>query len=96
MTRYSKAVPLKTIITEAVSEDLFHINSRVDIPEEVLTDQGTQGASLCMQEESRILRIKGLTGMPYHHICNGLVESWNGTLKYMLKRLCQDQTKFSS
>ena len=30
---------------------------------------------------------------PYHHICNGLVERWNGTLKSMLKRLCQDQPK---
>ena len=31
--------------------------------------------------------------MPYHPICNGLVERWNGTLKSMLKRLCQDQSK---
>ena len=30
---------------------------------------------------------------PYHPICNGLVERWNGTLKSMLKRLCQDQPK---
>ena len=30
---------------------------------------------------------------PYHPICNGLFERWNGTLKSMLKRLCQDQPK---
>ena len=36
---------------------------------------------------------KGLTNTPYHPICNGLVERWNGTLKSMLKRLCQDQPK---
>ena len=39
------------------------------IPEEVLTDQGTQFMSECMQEVSRLLSKKGLTIMPYHPIC---------------------------
>ena len=47
--------------------------------------------SECMQEVSRLLSIKGLTPMPYHPICNGLVERWNGSLKSVLKRLCRDQ-----
>ena len=63
------------------------------IPEEVLTDQGTQFMSECMQEVSRLLSIKSLTSTPYHTICNGLVERWNGTLKSMLKRLCQEKQK---
>ena len=75
------------------AEALLDIYSRVGIPEEVLTDQGTQFMSECMQEVSRLLSIKGLTSTPYHPICNGLVERWNGTLKSMLKRLCQDQPK---
>ena len=84
-TRYPEAVPRKKITTEAVVEALLHIYSRVGIPEEVLTQ--------CMQEISRQLSIKGLTITPYHPICNGLFERWNGTLKSMLKRLCQDQLK---
>ena len=92
-TKYPEAVPLKKITTETVAEALLDIYSRVDIPEEVLTDQGTQFMSECMQEVSRLLSIKRLTSMPYHSICNGLVERWNGTLKSMLKRLCQDQPK---
>ena len=92
-TRYPEAVPLKKITTEAVAEVLLNIYSRVGIPEEVLTDQGTQFMSECMQEVSRLLSIICLTSMPYHPICNGLVERWNGTLKSMLKRLCQDQPK---
>ena len=91
-TRYPEAVPLKKITTEAVAEALLDIYSRVGIPEEVLTDQGTQFMSECMQEV-RLHSIKGLTSTPYHPICNGLVERWNGTLKSMLKRLCQDQPK---
>ena len=90
-TRYPEAVPLKKITTEAVAEALLDIYSRVGIPEEVLTDQGTQFMSECMQEVSRLLSIKGLTSTPYHPICNGLVERWTGTLKSMLKRLCQDK-----
>ena len=93
VTRYPEAVPLKKITTEAVAEVLLDIYSRVGIPEEVLTDQGTQFMSECMQEVSRLLSIKGLTSTPYHPICNGLVERWNGTLKSMIKRLCQDQPK---
>ena len=92
-TRYPEAVALKKITTEAVAEALLDIYSRVGILEEVLTDQGTQFMSECMQEVSRLLSIKGLTSTPYHPICNGLVERWNGTLKSMLKRLCQDQPK---
>ena len=92
-TRYPEAVPLKKITTEAVAEALLDIYSRVGIPEEVLTDQGTQFMSEYMQEVSRLLSIKGLTSTPYHPICNGLVERWNGTLKSMLRRLCQDQPK---
>ena len=92
-TKYPEAVPLKKITTEAVAKTLLNIYSRVGIPEEVLTDQGTQFMSECMQEASRPLSIKGLTSTPYHPICNGLVERWNGILKSMHKRLCYDQPK---
>ena len=40
--RYLEAVPLKKINTKAIAEALFDIFSRVDIPEEVSTDQVTQ------------------------------------------------------
>ena len=94
-TKYQAAVPLKKITAEAVAEALLDIYSRVgtSLHEEVLTDQGTQFMPECMQEVSRLLSIKGMTSTPYHPICNGFVERWNGTLKSMLKRLCQDQPK---
>ena len=40
-TTYQEAVPLKKITTEAVAEAQLDIYSRVGIPEEVLTNQGT-------------------------------------------------------
>ena len=66
VTRYPEAVSLKKVTTEAVAEASFDIYSRVGIPEEVLTDQGTQFMSKCMQEVSRLLSLKGLTSTPYH------------------------------
>ena len=48
-TRYPEAFPLKKITTEAVAGALLDIYSRVGIPEEVLTDQGTQFMSECMR-----------------------------------------------
>ena len=92
-TRYPKAVPLKNIETEAVAEVLLDMFSRLGILEEVLSDLGTQFVSKCMEKVSRLLSIKRLTTMPYHPICNGLVERFNGTLKKMLRSLCIEQPR---
>ena len=40
-TRYPEAVPMKTIDAGAVAEDLIKIFSRVGLPKEILTDQGS-------------------------------------------------------
>ena len=87
-TRYPEVVPLKNIVTETVAEALLDMHSRVGVPEEVLSDVGTQFTSGCMKEVSRLLSIRKLTASPYHPACNGLVEKFNGTLKRMLRRLC--------
>ena len=47
-TRYPEAVPLKNIDTETVAEALLDLYSRIGIPEEVLSDLGTQFRSECM------------------------------------------------
>ena len=92
-TRYPKAVPLKNIDTETVAEALLDMYSWVGVPEEVLSDLGTQFTSECMKEVSRLLSIRRLTTSPYHPACNGLVEKFNGTLKRMLRRLCHEQPR---
>ena len=92
-TRYPEAIPLKNINTETVAEALLDMYSRVGVPEEVLSDLGTQFTSNCMKEISRLLYIRRLTTSPYHPACNGLVEKFNGTLKRMLRRLCHEQPR---
>ena len=92
-TRYPEAVPLKKIDTETVAEALVDIFSRLGVPEEILSDLGTQFVSECMREVTRLLSIKQLTTTPYHTMCNGLTEKFNGTMKSMLKRLCSEQPR---
>ncbi|RUS84546.1 hypothetical protein EGW08_007715 [Elysia chlorotica] len=45
-TRYPEAVPLKRIDAETVAEALVNIYSRLGVPKEILTDQGTQFMSI--------------------------------------------------
>ena len=89
-TRCSEAVPLKNIGTETVAEVLVDILSRLGIPKEILRDLGTQFVSDSMKEVARLLSIKQLTTTPYHPMCNGPTEKFNGTLKITLKRLCSE------
>ena len=43
--------------------------------------------------EALVLSIKQLTTTPYHPMCHGLTEKFNGTMKSMLKRLCSEQPR---
>ena len=94
-TKYSEAVPLKNIDTETVTKAFFAMYIRIGVPEEVLSDFGTQFTSDCMKEVSRLLSIRQLTTFPYHPACSELVEKFNGTLKQMLRRLCHEQQRQS-
>ena len=86
-SRYPKAVPLKNIDTETVAEAFLDFFNHLGVPEEILSDLGTQFVSECMKEVTRLFSIKQLTTTPYHPMCTGLTERFNGTMKSMLKRL---------
>ncbi|XP_060580696.1 uncharacterized protein LOC132737428 [Ruditapes philippinarum] len=90
-TRYPEAIALPSIETERVAEALVDMYSRLGVPEEMLTDCGSQFTSQIMNEVSRLLSLRQLTTTPYHPMCNGLVEKFNGSLKQMLKRMCSER-----
>lgn len=92
-TRYPEAIALKSIEATRVAEALVTMWSRLGIPAEILTDRGTQFTSAVMAEVERLMSIKHNFTTPYHAQCNGLVERFNGTLKTMLKRLCQEKPR---
>jgi transposase InsO family protein len=92
-TRYPEAVALPSIETERVAEALVEVFCRVGFPREILMDRGAQFTSGVMAEMSRLISVKQLMTTPYHPMCNGLVERFNGTLKLMLKRLCAERPR---
>ncbi|XP_040068602.2 uncharacterized protein LOC120841708 [Ixodes scapularis] len=92
-TRYPDAVALKTIGTPVVAEALVGMFTRYGVPREVLSDRGSAFTSDLMKEVGRLLSVRRLLTTPYHPMSNGLVEKFNGTLKLMLRRMCQERPK---
>ena len=92
-TRYPEAVALPKIETERIAEALLDVFSRVGFPSEILSDRGTQFTSDLMKEVSRLVSVRQLFTTPYNPKCNGLCERLNGTLKSMIKKMCQERPK---
>ena len=78
-TRYPEEVALPVIETERVAEALVEMFSRVGIPDEMLTDCGSQFTAEVMKENSRLLSLQQITTTPYHPICNGFIERFHMT-----------------
>ena len=92
-TRYPEAVVLPGIETEHVAEALVEMFSRVGIPDEMLTDCGSQFIAEVMKEVSRLLSLQQTTTTPYHPICNGLIERFHMKLKQIPRRMCAERPK---
>eukprot|EP00731_Ephydatia_muelleri_P014418 Em0008g138a len=85
-TRYPEAIPFRSADAEHVAEQLVQVFSRVGIPQEIMSDQGTNFMSTLLAEMYRLLNVQRLRTTPYHPQCNGLVERFNQTLKAMLRK----------
>ncbi|KAL1251468.1 hypothetical protein QQF64_019264 [Cirrhinus molitorella] len=92
-TRYPEAVPLRKATAKAIAQELFLLASRVGIPKEILTDQGTPFMSRLMADLCRLLGVKQLRTTVYHPQTDGLVERFNQTLKQMLRRVAAEDRR---
>ncbi len=92
-TRYPEAVPLRSISAKSVAEALFRLISRVGIPKEILTDQGTAFMSRTLKELYELLGIKSIRTSVYHPQTDGLVERFNRTLKNMVRKFVKEDAK---
>ncbi len=90
VTRYPEAFPLRSINTSNIIQALVQLFSRVGIPEEILTDQGTNFTSRLMGRLHRQLGITAIRTSAYHPQTDGLVERFNQTLKNMLRKFVSD------
>ncbi len=92
-TRYPEAVALRNISAKSVAEALFSMISRVGIPKEILTDQGTAFMSWTIRELYGLLGIKSVRTSVYHPQTDGLVERFNRTLKTMIRKFVHEDAK---
>ena len=76
-----------------MAKELVNLFSHVGVPDEILTDQGTNFMSLLLEEIYCLLHIKRIRTTPYHLQTDGVVERFNGTLKGMLKKFVSRNQK---
>ena len=76
-TRYPEAIALRTTDAPAIAEELVKFFARMGVPDEILTDQGTNFTSQLLKEVYRLLHIKPIRTTPYHPQTDGLVERFN-------------------
>ena len=86
-TRHPEAMALWKVDAASVAEQLIQLFSRVGIPREILSDQGTNFMSQLLRELYNLLNICPIRASPYHPQTDGLVECFNKTLKALLRKL---------
>ncbi|XP_076029336.1 uncharacterized protein LOC143018102 [Oratosquilla oratoria] len=89
-TGFPEAVPLKEVDSISVAEAFLTIFTRVGIPREILSDQGTQFTSQLMAELHKFLGVKPSFTTPFHPSGNGRVERLHGPLKAALRKMFRD------
>ena len=92
-TRYPEAIPLLSIEATRIARELIILFSRFGVPEEILTDQGSNFLSSLLGELYHALQINRIRTTPYHPQTDGLVERFNGTLKSMLGKFVSRNQK---
>ena len=92
-TRYPEAVPLRSIDAGTIAEELIKFFSRVGIPEEVLTDQGSNFTSQLLREIYSMLHVSPIRTSLYHPQTDGLVERFNQTLTAMIRKTAVTETE---
>ena len=90
-SRYAEAIPLRTADAETVAEALMEIFSRLGVPAEILTDQGSNFCSKLMEQLHTLLGVKHLKTSPYHPQTNGAVERFHSILKAMIRKVSTDK-----
>ena len=63
------------------------------MPEEILTDQGSNFTSSLLAELYHMLHVHPIRTSPYHPQTDGLVERFNQTLKSMLRKSATQEGK---
>ena len=69
-----------------MAKELVNLFSHIGVPDEILTDQGTNFILSLLEEIYCLFHIKRIRTTPYHPQSDGVVERFNGTSKGMLRK----------
>ena len=92
-TRYPEAIPLQSIDVVHIAEEHIKVFARLGIPEEILSDQGSNFTSQLLAELHHLLYAHPIRTSPYHPQTDELVERFNQTLKSMLRKATTEEGK---
>ena len=91
-TRCPDTIPILNTEANAIAKDLVSVFAGVGIPDEILTDQGSNLMSSLLQE-MYLTNISRLRTSPYHPQTDGLTERLNGALKSMIRKFTASNQK---
>jgi transposase InsO family protein len=93
-TKWTKFILLKNMThKEVIHFILKHIIHRFDIPQTLITDQGSLFLSHQVYEFAKSLKIKLLSSLSYYAQANGQAESCNKTLIKLIKKKIEKNPK---
>ena len=89
-TKWPEAFALRNVTTETVVNCLVEVTAQIGVPEDLLSDNGSNFISNVMQQYCKVMGLKQIRTSPYHPQTDGKVEKFNSTLKRLLRKLTQD------
>ena len=89
-TKWPEAYALKNCTADTVVNCLIDLCARVGIPQELLTDNGTNFISKVVKQFCQTTEVHQIRTYPYHPEMDGMVERFNSTLKRLLRKLTQN------
>ena len=89
-TKWPEAFALRNVTAETIVNCLIEVTARIGVPQELLTDNGSNFMSKVMKKYCSMTGIKQIRSSPYHPQTDGMVERFNATLKRLLRKLTQN------
>jgi hypothetical protein len=94
-SKWPEAKPISACTTEAITSWIdTAIIQRFGLPDEIMSDQGSQFQSREFKRFAETKGFKSIESAPYHHQTNGVVERFNRTLEQMIRTTCDETNKW--
>ena len=89
-TKWPEAFVLRNSTAETVVNCLIDLTSRGGVPQDILTDNGTNFVSKVVKQFCQTTGVHQIRTSPYHPVTDGMVERFNSTLIRLLRKLTQN------